>query len=1148
VKREERLMADHTGIQYRDLDLKIYEDTYGNCWVEAIGTPVTRSDPVHLALDDAQISKGVDVFRQGSGGAEILESLGQTLFGKVFSGAIAALWDRVNVTLDKQTALRVRLDIRNASLSNLPWELMASTRGRPFPLALTPKCPITRCVYASDLPTKAELPQPLRILIIVSSPVDEPEFAAEPILATINTALASHMEAGSVLLETVHHVSMAKLEEKLDSGYDILHYIGHGQFDHDEGCLLLEGPARRASPVNGREFGALLVDANVRLLVITACDLASASRRDPRLGVADAALRAGVPAVIAMQSMITDTEAAWFSSAFYPALIGGEPLESCVWRARRRIYVEESGRRRASWATPVLYSNLPDGLLFDRMPDGAAYQHPNSGVAPDSLRALRPVVVQLPAPWYGELRHRENELNELQRIIEASADEVPKSPIVVSGPPGSGTSSVALETALRCLDVSQREPTSQRAFAGVIWASKRHPPLSGPLPIRPTMGWGIESLSQQLAESLPMPGLRQARPYEQSDLIRAALRQYRYLVIIDDFDELRGLDLEQLTDRLPAPTTVLLTSHLPVGGAAHEVELHQLSADQGADLLQRAAASLLQQAATPSVPAGEILASLGALGSMSGNPLALRLLAGRLADGEDVTATATARARTMEIPSTDQGWLRLLIRESLNRCSAEHMAALRTFALYPEPLTPIEVAHVLDTSEEQVAGFLGHLQRLGLINESSGKTISLSQRVRHETLASVDQEQAENLIRYAIRDTLATIEQNTSRPESDRLLRQIRNAVWTALQAYALRDWRSVLRYRDALHESLFRLELWADGIELGERAYDAADRLGDDETQAWCALYPIARHHIYQKDYQTARLWSERALDKFAVLYRHAKDTDDVAAIRRYAHGVATAKRQLGRVMREMGFLDEAQRLLEDGLSLADEGIGNDMKGHLITGLAELAEHRGDYKTAQRRYRDAFKIYESIPDRAGMGTVELQLGRVALALGHRDEAREHLLRSLRMLQLYDWPRRLAEVLESMADLEESLADVQRDDAQKLYQNRRARAYLLEAQKTVEALGMHADLAAIDVKLTRIAAKLPASDGGIPLGTGFGSADGLRLIGDTSVILIIPLRCPLEGCDRRRTAYDRLTAYWPICDLHQVRMVEAPAVPAVGSE
>jgi hypothetical protein len=132
-------MSEHTGIQYRDLDLKIYEDTYGACWVEAIGTPVSRSEPVRLDLEDAQLSRSVGLFREGGGTAETFDLVGQVLFANLVSGAIATLWDRMSVTLDKRTVLRLRLDIRNVDLANLPWELMVSTRGKPFPLVISPR-------------------------------------------------------------------------------------------------------------------------------------------------------------------------------------------------------------------------------------------------------------------------------------------------------------------------------------------------------------------------------------------------------------------------------------------------------------------------------------------------------------------------------------------------------------------------------------------------------------------------------------------------------------------------------------------------------------------------------------------------------------------------------------------------------------------------------------------------------------------------------------------------------------------------------------------------------------------------------------------------------------------------------------------------
>jgi tetratricopeptide (TPR) repeat protein len=830
-----------------------------------------------------------------------------------------------------------------------------------------------------------------------------------------------------------------------------------------------------------------------------------------------------------MQSLITDTEAAVFSRAFYPALMDGEPLETCVARGRKLIYAQ-GDRSRPGWAAPVLYSNLPDGILFDHIRHAVHDQRPDGGPVSRPGGDLRPVVTQLPAPWYGELRHRGGEL---RRIIDAMAGDEPDRLIVISGPPGSGKSSLALEAGLRCLGHSRKEPGSPRAFAGVIWLSRRSPTLSGPIPVQRAMGWGVEELNRQLVEALPVPGLRQARPYERSDLMRAALRRSRYLLIIDDFDELHGLTLEELADRLPPPTTVIVTSHAPLRATALGVTLRKLSAGQAADLVRRAAAANGAQ--------GEVTPNLRALGDASGNPLALRLLAGRLADGEDVAAAAAAR--TGAAPQ-GQGLLRLIVRESLGRCSAEEMAALRTVALYPEPLEPAEVASALDKSTVEVAGILARLRRLGLVNMADDETISVPQRIRHETLCELEEAPAETLIRRAVAHSLTMIGRYTVDAESDQppyTDAQIRNALWACSQAYALRDWTSVLKFRDGLHEVLFRQELWNEGIELGEWAYDAADRLGEDEAQAWCALYPMARHHFYQADYQASRLWSERALDKFGKLG--------------HTYGTACAQRYLGRAMQASGFPDEARRLFQEGL-LHSEGS---LKGHLIAALADLAERRADFETARRGYQDALEVYRHVGHSSGIATAEHRLGCIAVAQGHHDEAREHLTQSLRLFVRHDWPDRRAKVLQSLADLEESLGKFGE-----------AGAYLLEAEKAAEPLGAHADLIDVDARLTRIARKLAerreskkdgistrrAASSGTLLdqstmlsgSLGLGSADGIRLVGDLTLsiadIPIVSLRCPVEDCHRTRTAYDYWSDYWPDCPDHHVRMVDTE--PAAG--
>lgn len=1133
-------MAGHAHLQYRDLDLKIHEDAYGDCWVEAIGAPGSRTDPVRLVMDHPLIDAWVEEFRKRKATPETCQQLGQALFASLFSGKIGNVWERMRTTLGPRTALRVRLDIRHTRLANMPWELMVPTLGGDFALVLSPSRPITRCIY--DLPPTAgmQAPQPLRMLVVVATPEDAPAFDAEKILGVLCETLAPDEKSGRIEVVTEKHLTPAMLEDLLTSDFDIVHYIGHGMFDQGKGSLVLETAEHRSTLLDGRFFGQLLVGANARLLVIEACDLAEQSALDPRLGVADAALHAGIPAVVAMQGPISDDDAALFCQAFYPALVNGEPLESCVTYGRRHIFTLLGGRQ--SWAAPVLYSNLPDGLLYDAMPrvTSADEESGQPPAAPGQV-TWRPVD-SLPPPWYDEFRYRGAEL---ARVLNAVTGAEPERLVVIEGPPGSGTSTLALEAARRCLKLkrSGREPGTRHAFAGAIWVSGRCPHLSGPLPIQRSTGWTTGDFYRRLAESLPASRLWEARPEERWDLVRAALRHQRYLIVVDDFDELRGMSIEELASRLPAPATVLVTSHVPVSSDVFTVGLSALTPGQAVNLVR----STLRGYGVARPPAGTV----DPLGEASGNPLALRLLAGRLADGENVIATSAARSHA---PGTIQDLLRLAIRESLDRCTAPELEALRVIAVLPEPVELTGLTAILGTSEQQATAALDHLARLGLAQVAPDGTVLLSQRIRREALREVAGDQAEALIRRVVRDMLASVERDARGPDDDQPVRgyaQVRNILWACAQAYDLHDWSAVLRFRDGLHDSFYRQELWNEGIELGLRAYDAADRIDDDGRQAWCALYPLARHFFYQQDYANARIWSERALDKFA---RHG----DV-------HGMASAKRYLARTMNALGFQPEARALFTEGLTLATqgpasriEGVAPEMRAHLIAGLAELDEQQGDYAAARRGYEEAQAIYTSVSHPSG--TTEHQLGRIALLTGEIDQARRHLRQSLRLFVRYDWPKRRAAVLASMADLEESAGRYEF-----------ALAYLREAAQTLQSVGAWGDLGEIDARYARTLGAVAAQHAGsaaepgdfsaepgsagmadVLLGGSFGAGEAAllpgdpRLPGDMGVPTVcIPLRCPDDNCRERRRAYDDWQEYWPECPRHHRRMVaDAAGEPA----
>jgi len=108
---------------------------------------------------------------------------------------------------------------------------------------------------------------------------------------------------------------------------------------------------------------------SLRLVILNACEGARSARDDPFGGVAQALVRQGIPAVIAMQFEISDPAALTFSQSFYQAIADGLPVDLAMVEARRAIFAEGY---EVEWATPVLYLRSPDGRIFTkaRIPHG----------------------------------------------------------------------------------------------------------------------------------------------------------------------------------------------------------------------------------------------------------------------------------------------------------------------------------------------------------------------------------------------------------------------------------------------------------------------------------------------------------------------------------------------------------------------------------------------------------------------------------------------------------------------------------------------------------------------------------------------------------------------------------------------------------
>ena len=118
------------------------------------------------------------------------------------------------------------------------------------------------------------------------------------------------------------------------------------------------------------DLAAILQRCGVRLAVLGACHSAARDTRYPWDGVAGALTAAEIPTVIAMQYEINDAEAVAFSEAFYGALAAGLSLDEAMVIGRSTMLMATTTTAQAEvpvtveWGVPVLYSRLPDGVLF----------------------------------------------------------------------------------------------------------------------------------------------------------------------------------------------------------------------------------------------------------------------------------------------------------------------------------------------------------------------------------------------------------------------------------------------------------------------------------------------------------------------------------------------------------------------------------------------------------------------------------------------------------------------------------------------------------------------------------------------------------------------------------------------------------------
>ena len=336
--------------------------------------------------------------------ASDLSSLGQTLFNALFIGQIRDSWMAAqSIAQHRRERLRLRLGLAGLQLQQLPWEVLHDS---DRPLGTRTNVVFSRYALNRTLNARSPLPvrqpgAPLRILMVIATPRDRQQLELlqrefrdmqQELASPDGFAPDSRLPMQITLLD---QPDRSQLTQALEQGrYDVMHYAGHSETGSAGGSLeLVNAQTGLTERLSGDDLAGLLANNGVQMAVLNSCRGAyqnpELAKADGAQNLAQALLRRGVPAVLAMAEHIPDEVALVLSRLFYRNLKQGYAIDLSLSRARQGL-VSTYGSDQSYWALPVLYLHPEFDGRLGTLP-----------TAPDVVRPLSGAGVNLSpsTPW-----------------------------------------------------------------------------------------------------------------------------------------------------------------------------------------------------------------------------------------------------------------------------------------------------------------------------------------------------------------------------------------------------------------------------------------------------------------------------------------------------------------------------------------------------------------------------------------------------------------------------------------------------------------------------------------------------------------------------------------------------------------------------
>jgi hypothetical protein len=209
-----------------------------------------------------------------------------------------------------------------------------------------------------------------RVLFAVGSPLTDP--AVRPATELMGIMQDLESDGGSIHPRILDSATLAALRAALgDFRPDVLHLIGHGtRLGGEQVAIQLRPEPGGSGPADQWVTAEQLLGAfgkarhTPRLVILSACQTASAADRVNAAPFAAQLVAGGVPVVIAMAGDIADTACRVFTRALTSALGTGVPLGTAVLRGRRAAFYQRPGFWSTDWVLPTVF-------LAERLPEQA---------------------------------------------------------------------------------------------------------------------------------------------------------------------------------------------------------------------------------------------------------------------------------------------------------------------------------------------------------------------------------------------------------------------------------------------------------------------------------------------------------------------------------------------------------------------------------------------------------------------------------------------------------------------------------------------------------------------------------------------------------------------------------------------------------